>query len=189
MAGGENKAIERIRNILTTLAVKNGYVHTGPAGTGHFTKLVHNGIEFGMMQAIGEGIDLLNNFHEKLNIAKILSCWRNGSVIRSWLIELLEEQYKKNMGLENIPSFIDDTGEVNWLVSDALRMEVSIPAISAAVMQLFASRDSEQTWAKSIAMMRNGFGGHKFGPDSSVAEERKKGRVGDFFNPGKEKEK
>ena len=100
----------------------------------------------------------------------------------------MEKQYRINGGTDNIPSYVDDTGEVNWLVSDALRMEVPIPAISTAVMQLFSSRDSSKKWAKSIAMMRNGFGGHKLGPDSSVVEERNKGRVGDFFDSQKDKE-
>jgi 6-phosphogluconate dehydrogenase len=187
MAGGEEKAIKRIEPILLKLSVENGYVYAGPSGSGHFTKLVHNGIEFGMMQAIGEGIDLLSNFHEPLKIAEILGCWRNGSVIRSWLIDLMEEQYRKNNGTADISSYVDDTGEVNWLLSDAITMEVPVPAISTAVMQLFVSRDSLKIWAKSIALMRRGFGGHKLGQDPYVVEERKKGRVGDFFNPEKEK--
>ncbi len=179
MAGGEEEAISKIEPILKDLAVKDGYVHAGPPGAGHFTKLVHNGIEFGMLQAIGEGVDLLEHYHEPLNVADILRCWRNGSVIRSWLIDLMEAAYRTEE-IENIPSYVEDTGEVNWLVSDAIRMEVPVPVISQAVMQLFASRDNKRYWARAIAMMRHGFGGHPFGSDAGIARERKEGRVGDF---------
>jgi 6-phosphogluconate dehydrogenase len=180
MAGGERKAVGRIEPMLIELAVKDGYVHAGGPGSGHFTKLVHNGIEFGMLQAIGEGLDLLERYREKLKIADVLKCWRHGSVIRSWLIDLMEAQYRKEGGLEKIPYYVEDTGEVNWLVSDALRMEVSIPVISQAVMQLFTSRDDKKNWARAIAMMRNGFGGHSYGPSEPVKQERREGRVGDF---------
>jgi len=155
-------------------------VHAGGPGSGHFTKLVHNGIEFGMLQAIGEGMDLLERYREKLNIADVLKCWRHGSVIRSWLIDLMEAQYRKEGGLEKIPYYVEDTGEVNWLVSDALRMEVSIPVISQAVMQLFTSRDDKKNWARAIAMMRNGFGGHAYGPSEPIKQERREGRVAGF---------
>ena len=156
-------------------------VPEGLAGAGHFTKLVHNGIEFGMLQAIGEGIDLLEHYRDRLDIAEVIRCWRNGSVIRSWLIDLMEEAYRAEAGMEKIPSFVDDTGEVNWLVNDALSMEVPIPVITQAVMQLFASRDSTKYWARAIAMMRHGFGGHAYGHDEAVVHERRKGRIGGFF--------
>ncbi len=181
MAGGEREPIERIEQILIELAVDSGYVYAGPPGAGHFTKLVHNGIEFGMLQAIGEGVDLLKHYISDLDIAEILRCWRHGSVIRSWLIDLMEKSYR-NEGIENIPSFIEDTGEVNWLVNDAIKMEIPVPVISQAVMQLFTSRDSEKNWARSIAMMRHGFGGHAYGPNEPTARERKEGRVGDFYS-------
>jgi len=154
MAGGEKEAIARIEPILIDLAVEGGYVHAGPPGAGHFTKLVHNGIEFGMLQAIGEGVDLLEHYRDRLNIEQVLKCWRNGSVIRSWLIDLMEASYRNEKGLEKIPAFVEDTGEVNWLVSDALRMEVAIPVIAQSVMQLFESRDDKKNWARAIAMMR-----------------------------------
>lgn len=180
MAGGEKQAVEMVEPILRQLAVPNGYAHAGPPGAGHFAKLVHNGIEFGMLQAIGEGVDLLSRFHQPLDIAAVLKCWRNGSVIRSWLVELMEEAYRTSGGLTSVPSFVEDTGEVNWLVADALRMEVPVPVIAQAVMQLFASRDDRKNWAKAIAMMRHGFGGHPFGPAKAIADERQKGRIGDW---------
>ncbi len=101
-------------------------------------------------------------------------------MIRSWLIDLMENSYR-NEEIESIPSYIDDTGEVNWLINDAIRMEVPVPVIAQAVMQLFTSRDSRKYWARSIAMMRHGFGGHVYGPDEATVRERREGRVGDFF--------
>jgi len=181
MAGGDDAAIKRIEPLLLKLAVKDGYVHAGGPGAGHFTKLVHNGIEFGMLQAIAEGVDLLKHYYQSLNIPDVLKCWRNGSVIRSWLIDLMEQQYRQHGELDSVPSYIEDTGEVNWLVADALRMETSIPVISQAVMQLFSSRDATKYWARAIALMRHGFGGHPFGADKAIVRERQEGRVGEIY--------
>jgi 6-phosphogluconate dehydrogenase len=178
MAGGEPAPIARLEPILTALAVPGGYVHAGPPGAGHFAKLVHNGIEFGMLQAIGEGIDLLERHPAGLSVPEILRCWRHGSVIRSWLVDLLEEAYRAQDGLERIPPYVEDTGEVDWLVNDALRMEVPTPVITQSVMQLFSSRDDRRLWARAIAMMRHGFGGHPYGPDEAIRRERRTGRVG-----------
>ncbi len=180
MAGGEREAIERIEPILQELAVEGGYVHAGPPGAGHFTKLVHNGIEFGMLQAIGEGVDLLERYRDDLDVAEVLRCYRHGSVIRSWLMDLMEAAYRQNGGTGEIPAYVEDTGEVNWLVDDALHMEVPIPVISQSVMQLFASRDDRKSWARAIAMMRHGFGGHPYGSDEAVVRERREGRIGVF---------
>jgi 6-phosphogluconate dehydrogenase len=180
MAGGEPEVIRRVEPTLLGLATEGGYVHAGPPGAGHFTKLVHNGIEFGMLQAIGEGVDLLEHYRARLNIAEVLRCWRHGSVIRSWLIDLMEEAYRSEGGMAEIPSYVDDTGEVNWLVDDALHMEVPIPIISQSVMQLFASRDDSKNWARAIAMMRHGFGGHAYGPSEAVVRERREGHIGSF---------
>jgi len=181
MAGGEKNAVTQIEPALLKLATPGGYVHAGPPGAGHFAKLVHNGIEFGMLQAIGEGIDLLEHYREGLDVASVLSCWRHGSVIRSWLIDLMDAAYRSEGGLENVPAYVEDTGEVNWLVSDALQMEVPVPVISQAVMQLFTSRDGQKYWSRAISMMRHGFGGHPYGADESIARERRQGRVGDVF--------
>jgi len=180
MVGGEDAPIAMIEPILRKLAVEGGYVRCGGPGAGHFVKLVHNGIEFGMLQAIGEGMDLLTHYREKLPIVDILRNWQHGSVIRSWLVELMEQMYRERGGLEKVPSFVEDTGEVNWLVDDALHMEVSIPVITQSVVQLVASRDSKHNWARAVAMMRHGFGGHPFGSDVGIARERHTGRVGGF---------
>jgi 6-phosphogluconate dehydrogenase len=181
MVGGEKTAVARIEPVLQALAVEGGYVHAGPPGAGHFTKLVHNGIEFGMLQAIGEGIDLMEHYHDGLDIADILRCWRHGSVVRSWLVDLMEAAYRGEKGLDKVPPYVEDTGEVNWLVGDAMRMEVPIPVISQAVMQLFSSRDERKNWARAIAMMRRGFGGHVYGTDDATRRERREGRVGDIY--------
>jgi 6-phosphogluconate dehydrogenase len=181
MAGGEEDAIARVEPTLLELATAGGYVHAGPPGAGHFTKLVHNGIEFGMLQAIAEGVDLLERYHDRLDIAEVLRSWRHGSVIRSWLIDLMEEAYRADGGTEKIPAYVEDTGEVNWLVDDALHMEVPIPVISQTVMQLFASRDDRKNWARAIAMMRHGFGGHPYGPSEPEVRERREGRIGSFL--------
>ena len=182
MVGGERGAVARIEPILMELAVDGGYVHAGPPGAGHFTKLVHNGIEFGMLQAIAEGMDLLEHYRDDLPIADVLHCWRHGSVIRSWLIDLMEEQYRLQGGLGETPAYVEDTGEVNWLIDDAMRMEVSTPVIAQAVVQLIASRDSQHLAPRAIAQMRHGFGGHPFGADAGIQHERRAGRRGGFVD-------
>jgi len=178
MAGGDAESVALVEPIFRDLAVDGGWVHAGGPGAGHFVKLVHNGIEFGMLQAIGEGVDLLEHFREPLPIAEVLRAWCHGSVIRSWLIELMEEAYR-NRGI-GVPPYVDDTGEVNWLINDALHMEVAVPVIALSVMQLIASRDDRKNWARAIALMRHGFGGHPFGADEDIARERREGRVGPF---------
>jgi 6-phosphogluconate dehydrogenase len=185
MAGGEREAVARVEPILKALAVSGGYVHAGPPGAGHFVKLVHNGIEFGMLQALGEGFDLLSHYRERLDIRGVLECWRHGSVIRSWLVDLLARAYALDPGLKKPGRHIEDTGEVNWLVADALRMEVPVPVIAQSVMQLFASRDETRQWARAIVSMRHEFGGHPYGKDADIARERREGRVGDIFSPEK----
>lgn len=185
MVGGECDVVAQIEPLLRALAQhQDSFVHAGPPGSGHYVKLVHNGIEFGMLQALGEGFQLLTRYHEQLEIGPVLECWGKGSVIRSWLVELLSEAYRHDPQLKKASTFIEDTGEVNWLVADALRMEVAVPVIAQSVMQLFASREEKKSWARAIVMMRHGFGGHPFGPDESVARERREGRVGDVFRPG-----
>jgi 6-phosphogluconate dehydrogenase len=179
MVGGTAAAVARVEPLLRALAVAGGYVHAGPPGAGHYTKLVHNGIEFGMLQAIGEGLDLLERWRSPLPVADVLRSWRHGSVIRSWLVDLLETTYRARGGLDDVPAWVEDTGEVGWLVGDALRMEVPTPVIAQAVMQLFASRDAEHRSARAVAMMRHAFGGHPYGPAPAIARERRLGKVGE----------
>jgi len=181
MVGGEDEPLAMVEPILRKLAVEGGYVRAGGPGAGHFVKLVHNGIEFAMLEAIGEGVDLLANYRDRLPVADILTCWRHGSVIRSWLVDLMESMYRQKGGLDSVPSYVEDTGEVNWLVDDALHMEVPIPVITQSVVQLLASRDSKHDAARAVAMMRHGFGGHPFGKNAGIAHERHTGRVGGFI--------
>ena len=181
MIGGERDAVELVEPILLDLAVDGGYVHAGPPGAGHFTKLVHNGIEFGMLQAIGEGVELLERYRDDLDVAEVLRCWRHGSVVRSWLIDLMEAAYREAGGVADVPAYVEDTGEVNWLVDDATHMGVPAPVIAVAVMQLVASRDSKRIAPRAIAMMRHGFGGHPFGESEAIQRERREGRIGGFF--------
>ena len=176
MVGGEEESIKIAEPILTALAVKDGYVYTGHPGTGHFVKLVHNGIEFGMLQSIGEGVELLNKSGFNLDLVAIFRNWSNGSVIRSWLVELMEKGLREK-GLANTESYIEDTGEVNWLVQDAIDKEIPIPVISQSIMELFKSRMNESDAYKSIALMRHGFGGHPFGMDEGIIKERKTSRI------------
>lgn len=185
MLGGDAAAVAVLEPLLKPLAVEGGYVHAGPAGTGHFVKLVHNGIEFGMLQAIGEGMALLEQFPLPLPISDVLACWRHGSVIRSWLIDLMDEMYRTSPGLAQIPPLVEDTGEVNWLVDDAMQLGVPMPVITQSVVQLVASRDRSAVAPRTIAMMRHGFGGHPYGSDDGIRHERETGRVGGFYRPQK----
>jgi 6-phosphogluconate dehydrogenase len=179
MVGGRDEGIKIVEPILISLAInKDAYVHTGPPGSGHFVKLVHNGIEFGMLQAIGEGVELLhkggNGFN--LDLAAIFKNWSNGSVIRGWLVELMEKGLREQ-NFDSIQSYIEDTGEVNWLIQDALNKEIPISVISQSVMELFKSRIKDSDTYKAIALMRHGFGGHPFGKDENIAKERKNSRI------------
>jgi 6-phosphogluconate dehydrogenase len=185
MVGGDAAAVACVEPLLRALAVEGGFVHVGPAGSGHFVKLVHNGIEFGMLEAIGEGLDLLSHYRAPLPIADILHNWRHGSVIRGWLMDLMERAYREQGGL-TVDPHVEDTGEVDWLVDDAMSMEVAVPVIALSVMQLVASRDDDRNWARAVAMLRHGFGGHPFGRDAVVARERRDSRVGGFPPVGDE---
>jgi 6-phosphogluconate dehydrogenase len=176
MVGGKEEGVRIAEPILTTLAVKDGYIHTGKPGTGHFVKLVHNGIEFGMLQSIGEGVELLSRSGFELDLAGIFKNWSNGSVIRGWLVELMEKGLREQ-GLAKTESYIEDTGEVNWLVQDAINKEIPIPVISQSIMELFKSRMNESDAYRSIALMRHGFGGHPFGKDEGIIKERKTSRI------------
>lgn len=179
MVGGEKEGIAVAEPVLRKLAVEGGFVHTGASGSGHFTKLVHNGIEFGMLQAIGEGYALLKDSEFDLDYPAIFHNWNHGSVIRSWLIELMEQELREQGKdvAKSVPAYIEDTGEVNWLVQDAIQREVPIPVIAQSVMELFASRTKENEAHRAIALMRHGFGGHPFGEDESIAKERTKSRI------------
>ncbi len=182
MVGGRDEGVKIAEPILKTLAINNdGYIHTGKPGSGHFVKLVHNGIEFGMLQAIGEGVALLRRQNEfGLDIAGIFRNWSNGSVIRSWLVELMEKGLREQQDINKIDSYVEDTGEVDWLIQDAINKEIPIPVICQSIMELFKSRTKDSDTYRAIALMRHGFGGHPFGKDDYIAKERRTSRIQKF---------
>jgi 6-phosphogluconate dehydrogenase len=161
MVGGEQAAFDIAEPIFATLAPENGYAHVGPSGAGHFVKMVHNGIEYGLMQAYAEGFELLRGIDlYDLDLEEISGIWRYGSVVRSWLLELLHKAFEEDPGLEQIRGVVDDSGEGRWTVHEAIDAAVPMPAISAALYARFASRQDESFAAKVNAALRNQFGGH-----------------------------
>lgn len=177
MLGGELEAVKLCEPVLETLSVDGGYLYVGGSGSGHFVKLVHNGIEFGMLQAIGEGVELLSSSDFEINMREVFRNWSHGSVIRSWLVELMEKGLGETGELQDIPDYVEDTGEVNWLVQEAVEKEIPIPVITHSVIELFKSRQEESDSVRAIAMMRHGFGGHPYGQDDYTAKERKTSRI------------
>jgi 6-phosphogluconate dehydrogenase len=177
MVGGKPEAVAIVEPYLKKLSVENGFVHTGQPGSGHYVKLVHNGIEFGMLQAIGEGVELLKHGDYNLDLPELFKVWSNGSVIRGWLVELMAQGLTAQQGLDKIPDFVEDTGEVNWLVGEAIEKEIPVPVITQSVLELFKSRQQCSDCAKAVAVMRHGFGGHPFGKDDYIAKERKESKL------------
>jgi 6-phosphogluconate dehydrogenase len=161
MVGGEQEAVARLEPVFTDLAPENGYAHVGPSGAGHFVKMVHNGIEYGLMQAYGEGFEILNASEFDLDLTGIAGIWRYGSVVRSWLLELLYAAFEQDgSALEGIAGYVEDSGEGRWTVFEAINESIPAPAISAALFARFASRQDESFAAKVNAALRNQFGGH-----------------------------
>ena len=161
MVGGEAADFERVRPAFTTLAPKDGLLHTGPAGSGHYTKMVHNGIEYGLMAAYAEGMEILNTspFGE-LPLPKIAALWNQGSVVRSWLLELLADALAKDPHLEQLKGYVEDSGEGRWTVQAAIDQNVPAPVITLSLLRRIASRQPESFGAKVQAALRNEFGGH-----------------------------
>jgi len=161
MVGGDRSAFDQIEPLLKTLAPPgHGYEYCGGHGSGHFVKMVHNGIEYGMMQAYAEGFELLNATEWDLDLASIADLWNQGSVVRSWLLELAADAFKKDPGLEQITGYVEDTGEGRWTVEQAIAHSVPMPAISAALFTRFRSRQEDTFSGKVLAALRNEFGGH-----------------------------
>jgi len=161
MVGGEQAVVQNIEHLFSSIATKNGYGYMGKPGSGHFVKMVHNGIEYGMMQAIGEGFDLMHNNQFDLNYETITRVWSNGSIIESALIDNVHSAISKDAKLDKIIGRIDDSGEGQWMIEDALRNKVSMPAITSALFARYKSKDDEKFSEKVVAAMRNEFGGHK----------------------------
>jgi 6-phosphogluconate dehydrogenase len=160
MVGGTPEAYARVEPLLTTLAPPGGLLHTGPTGSGHFVKMVHNGIEYGMLAAIGEGFEVLAHAPFPLDLPAIAAVWNHGSVIRSWLLELLEAAYRDNPNLDGIRGYVEDSGEGRWTVAEALEENVFAPVITLALLSRIRSRQDESYGAKVVAALRHQFGGH-----------------------------
>lgn len=163
MVGGDQEAVERVTPALKSLAPgpDKGWGHVGPRGSGHFVKMVHNGIEYGIMQAYAEGFEILDAKKEfKLDLHQIAEIWRYGSVIRSWLLDLTSDALEDRVALNEIKGWVHDSGEGRWTVKEAIDLAVPAPVISLALYMRFVSRQEDSLAAKLLAAMRNEFGGH-----------------------------
>lgn len=163
MIGGERKIYKFLEPIFKSLAPRDGYLYCGSTGAGHFVKMTHNGIEYGLMSAYGEGFDLLLNspYGAELNLAKVAHLWNQGSVVRSWLLELLASALKKDPHLSSIKGYVEDSGEGRWTVQQAINSAVPTPVIACSLFQRFRSRQTDSFADKILAALRQEFGGHR----------------------------
>ena len=161
MVGGERELVQRLEPAFLTLAPEGGYVHCGPVGSGHFVKMVHNGIEYGMMQAYAEGFEIMRAKREfGMDLHAIASAWRSGSVVRSWLLDLTEAALREDPDLASIKGYVEDSGEGRWTIQAAIDLDVPAPVITLSLYERFHSRQPESFAARVLAAMRKGFGGH-----------------------------
>jgi 6-phosphogluconate dehydrogenase len=161
MVGGDEEPVGRLQPIFESLAPEKGYAHVGASGAGHFTKMIHNGIEYGIMQAYAEGFEIIEHSEFEVDLYELSGIWRYGSVIRSWLLELLHEAFEEHGNdLADIAPYVEDSGEGRWTIHEAIAESVPAPVISAALFARFASRDEINFAAKVAAALRNQFGGH-----------------------------
>jgi 6-phosphogluconate dehydrogenase len=161
MVGGDDAPVQRLEPVFTALAPEDGYAHVGPAGAGHFVKMVHNGIEYGLMQAYAEGFEIMDHSEFDLDLEQISGIWRYGSVVRSWLLELLHSAFDQHGSqLADIAPYVEDSGEGRWTIAEAIAENVPAPVITASLFARFASRDEANFAARVAAALRNEFGGH-----------------------------
>jgi len=162
MVGGDPEVVKRLEPAFLTLAPEGGYAHVGPVGAGHFVKMVHNGIEYGMMQAYAEGFEIMQATKGfTFDLHQVAAVWNHGSVVRSWLLELAEHAFSKEPDLASIKGYVSDSGEGRWTVQAAIDADVPAPVITLSLMQRFVSRQEESFAAKVLAALRNEFGGHE----------------------------
>lgn len=161
MIGGNRETFRTVEPIFRDISVENGYLYTGPSGSGHFLKMIHNGIEYGMMQAIAEGFDLLNKSDYDYRFQDVARVWNNGSVIRSWLMELTEKSFIKDDTLESIKGVMHSSGEGKWTVETALDLQTAAPVIALSLMMRYRSLEEDTFAGKVVAALRNEFGGHE----------------------------
>ena len=160
MVGGDSKYIDRIRPVLDSLAPPDGWAHVGPHGAGHFVKMIHNGIEYGMMAAYAEGFEILHGSRFDLDLKQIAELWNHGSVIRSWLLELAVSAFEKDPQLDAISDWVADSGEGRWTVAEAIELDIPAPVITLSLLQRLRSRQDSSFSGKVLAALRNEFGGH-----------------------------
>ena len=161
MVGGDDDAVKQLEPIFHSLAPEEGYSHVGASGAGHFTKMVHNGIEYGLMQSYAEGFEIIEHSEFDIDLHELSGIWRNGSVVRSWLLELLHTAFEEHgNNLDDIAPYVEDSGEGRWTIHEAIAENVPAPVISAALFARFASRNEINFAAKVAAALRNQFGGH-----------------------------
>jgi 6-phosphogluconate dehydrogenase len=160
MVGGEDAAVKRLESVFKTLAPENGWAHVGAAGAGHYVKMVHNGIEYSMMQGYAEGFELMSKSEYKLDLARVADLWMHGSVVRSWLLELAAGALKDDQKLEKLKGYVQDSGEGRWMIADAIEKDVPVPTLTTALFTRFRSRQDESFAEKMLAALRNAFGGH-----------------------------
>ncbi len=160
MVGGDKEPVKRLEPIFTTLAPENGWAHMGGHGAGHYVKMVHNGIEYSMMQGYAEGFELMAKSNYNLDLAKIADLWMHGSVVRSWLLELAADALAQDPRLEQLKGYVQDSGEGRWMVLDAIEKDVAVPTLTAALFTRFRSRQQDTFAEKMLAALRNAFGGH-----------------------------
>ncbi|WP_128547534.1 phosphogluconate dehydrogenase (NAD(+)-dependent, decarboxylating) [Larkinella soli] len=160
MVGGDPEAIEKLAPVFTQISVEEGYLHTGRAGSGHFTKMVHNGIEYGMMQAIAEGFEVLEKSGFDLDLQAVANLWNHGSVVRSWLMELIENAFRKDPHLDELRGTMFSSGEGKWTLETALNLGIPTPVIALSVLMRYRSLQEDTFAGKVVAALRNEFGGH-----------------------------
>jgi 6-phosphogluconate dehydrogenase len=160
MVGGEADVCKRLEPIFLTLAPKDGYLRVGDHGAGHYVKMIHNGIEYGMMQAYAEGFELMHDGQYKVDVGAVASLWNQGSVVRSWLLELAARALAQDRDLKDLEAYVDDSGEGRWTIKEALDHAVPMPVLTAAVYTRFRSREDNPFGERLLAALRNQFGGH-----------------------------
>jgi 6-phosphogluconate dehydrogenase len=173
MVGGEREAFDEAEPIFAALAPRDGYAYVGPSGAGHFVKMVHNAIEYGLLAAYGEGLEIMKNSEFDLDLLSIAGIWRYGSVVRSWLLELLVDALQRDPKLERIRGYVEDSGEGRWTVVEAIEESVPAPITALSLFMRFASRQEESYSAKVIAALRNEFGGHAVKPEEHPPPQEK----------------
>ena len=160
MIGGEEAAVKRLTPVFTTLAPENGWAHVGGHGAGHYVKMVHNGIEYSMMQGYAEGFELMSKSEYNLDLGRVADLWMHGSVVRSWLLELAVDALKDDPKLDKLKGFVQDSGEGRWMIADAIEKDVPVPTLTTALFTRFRSRQDQSFAEKMLAALRNAFGGH-----------------------------